>query len=693
MLIATPMRSKLIDTLKNIFSKPAILWILLLFIIYSGAILYPRSIDSKGKIHAGPDPKTIMWAMSWVHYQLLEDPLNLYRANIYYPHTTSLAHSDTELVPSLTTLPFRVFTDEPTVLFNLAFWIAFALSGFGMFLLVRYLTGRVAIAVIAGILFAFSPFRLDNLTHLQYASQEWLPFVVLSFLKFFKGREKKWAFAAAAFLWLQAMSCITYFVMLSIPLALFVVLLWLRFPLDRRLALWLIASGLALVICLAPFLYPTWHVTREIGLEPDLNMVLIFTPDLLDFFKQPKYMTSPVYSLLPGPVRTPYFSPFPGFLATCAMLFSLGLLFTIQPTAPTKKDEKFVLVLESFRIGRTALLIFASSTIVLLTWQALFLPPAPVPFQAPPHPPAGVDDGFNLLTALLWLTLLAWAACAAIATLAARKGMISWRDSLIWIFLFLAFLSGLFTLGPLILVKNWVVGQNVYWPIFKFVPGFGTVRMIMYFNTFLILFGVSAAGIALKRIELLPRAATVAVLIGLFIWIGFEYQTNTAYNRAKDSRISENSRNDWVEVALEVPEMYRWLATEPKESPFIELRVAGPPYHQAADKMYWSIYHKKPLVNGLFSYPPKEYDQLVKKTASFPSRESIEYIQDSYKLKYVVVRKRDYSLEQLEKAVDLFKKPWSDYKFHKDFKYFLVFRNQRWKDSMFYAFGPPAVRQ
>ena len=70
----------------------------------------------------------------------------------------------------------------------------------------------------SGIIFAFSPFRLDNITHLQYASQEWLPFVLYAFIRFFRERKKRWAFAAAGFLWLQAMSCITYMVMFSVPL-------------------------------------------------------------------------------------------------------------------------------------------------------------------------------------------------------------------------------------------------------------------------------------------------------------------------------------------------------------------------------------------------------------------------------------------------------------------------------------------
>ena len=636
--------------------------VLILFIGLSVVILYPRSIQMLGYLHDGPDPKVLIWTMWWVQHQLLEDPLNLFRANIFYPHTDALAYSDSLIVQSILVLPLRLFTNEPTILFNASFVIAFALSGFGMFLLVRYLTGRTAIAIIAGIFFAFSPYRLDNVTHLQYASQQWLPFLLYGLLKFFKERKPGWAFATMGFLWLQAMSCATYVVMLGLPLLLFVAMLWLRYRPGWKEIAWLAAAGLAFVIFLAPFYYPIWNVTQGLGIQPDPDQVALFSPDLLDYAKQPKYMTALPYQILPKMIKTPYFSLFPGFLASAAIVFAVLQLFGSR----TKRESTIDKSREQtyFVISRTFALAFTALAVCALTFVALSIS------STSEH-----NTNNTFLTSLIWIVLVSWIFTGITAALQARIDQSRNDTFRLWLFLAPAIMCGLFALGPYIYVGGFIACQSVFWPLNAFVPGFKMIRQVMHFNTVFMLFASVAAGLGLKKLYDTNKKTTVIILAALFVWIGFEYQTDMS--------------RDYVEVPLRAPELYRMLAAEPKESPFIEFPVWPYPHHQEADRMYWSMYHGKPFVTGQSSYWPIEYEWMVRNLRSFPSKESVEFLKKNYRLRYVVVRTMHYRVERIRQAKRLLRS--NGYKFlgRYDKGYFLLFEDSRWEKSMYYTVEPP----
>jgi hypothetical protein len=638
--------------------------ILLFFVAYSGFILYPRTVDMKGKIHTGPDPKTIIWAVTWVQHQLLHDPLNLYRANIYYPHTSALAYSDSFLVESVSVLPFRLFTEEPTILFNIAFWIAFALSGFLMYELAWHLTNNHIISIVAGVFFAFSPYRLDNITHLQYTSHEWLPLIVLSSVLFFLQRKTAWLIGAVAATWLNAMSCGAYMIMSITSLGLLIVLLWIARPLNRRRFAMLVLSGVVLIALLAPFYYQSWKVHSEAGTEVSNRELDIFSVDVLDFAKQPKYMVSPPYSILPEKIKTPYFTMFPGFLASASIIAGILLFFAATGKAGSASEEAQRHLRTALSVSRIAAGIAAAAVAVIFLFYLFLPPPQPI-------------TGFNLVSLALWSLIITFFVHALLSAFAYKSGLLDESDLLLRVFIFLGTLNAILCLGPHVYLNNHAVGQNIFVAFHSFMPGFSMVRQVLHFNTFFMLFAVPAAAIALKKLENLPRYTYWAAIAVLFFAVLFEYRTDMG--------------RDYVEVPLEVPAMYQWLAREPEASPYIGLPVWGWPYHPESDRMYWSMYHWKPMVNGLFSYPPKEYEQLVKMTASFPSKESLLYIQRNYTLKYVIVRTKHYSADQLSLLEDLSSQAWSDYKLKKKWDNFWVFENVKWNDKYFYTAKAPSV--
>ena len=126
-----------------------------------------------------------MWILAWDceqlrgiffgHYSHLQ---HFFDANIFHPAPLALAYSEHLVPQALQILPVYLLTKNPILCYNLLFLSTFALSGLGMFLFARELTGSSAAAFVSGLLFAFAPYRVPQASHLQVLSSQWMPFAL-----------------------------------------------------------------------------------------------------------------------------------------------------------------------------------------------------------------------------------------------------------------------------------------------------------------------------------------------------------------------------------------------------------------------------------------------------------------------------------------------------------------------------------
>jgi hypothetical protein len=124
---------------------------------------------------------SIAWTLAWVAHQLPRAPARLFDANIFYPERKTLAFTETLLLPGVVAAPLHWVGVAPLLVHNLVLLSGFVVSGAGTALLVRSLTGNVAAAILAGIVFAFIPYRIDHLPHLQLQQTQCLPLALWSF--------------------------------------------------------------------------------------------------------------------------------------------------------------------------------------------------------------------------------------------------------------------------------------------------------------------------------------------------------------------------------------------------------------------------------------------------------------------------------------------------------------------------------
>ncbi len=235
------------------------------------------------------DPLLVMWALAWNCSQLLSilggdlsRISSFFDANIFYPTPLALAYSEHFFAQAVQVLPIYALTKNPLLCYNLLFLSTFVLSGVGAFLLVRELTGNATAGLVAGLLFAFAPYRIPQSSHLQVLSSQWMPFALYGFRRYFETRRIRPLAGAAAALVVQNLSCGYYFLYFSPFAAAFVVWEIASRHLWRNVTVWwqLGAAATVVLAFTAPFLLPYAVVRDQLQLSRATGEVIRYSADV-----------------------------------------------------------------------------------------------------------------------------------------------------------------------------------------------------------------------------------------------------------------------------------------------------------------------------------------------------------------------------------------------------------------------------
>jgi hypothetical protein len=115
------------------------------------------------------DPALVAWLLTWPGHILLTDPAQLWHGNAFFPERWSYAFTDSLLGYA----PAGLIGDGPAdalLRYNVIFVLVHALAFLGAYALVRQLgVDRIA-ALVAGLAFAYAPWRLAQAGHLHVLS-------------------------------------------------------------------------------------------------------------------------------------------------------------------------------------------------------------------------------------------------------------------------------------------------------------------------------------------------------------------------------------------------------------------------------------------------------------------------------------------------------------------------------------------
>ena len=248
----------------------------LLFVALTIAMTWPQASNLSTQVYDSDDPLLSIWRISWIAHILPDSPADLLNGNTFYPEKRTLAYTDSVLLEGLAGAPLIWSGVSPVTTYNLLLLLSIALSGWAMWRYALYLTGHAGAAILAGIAFAFVPFRFDHFHHLELQATIFLPLTLLYFERTFDTGSRRDAWLLAAAYVAQVYSCIYYAIFLAtalVPIA--AVRLW-RIPGDARARLLraAIPAAAGALIVVAPYAY-AYALNREtLGERLDTDVVL-----------------------------------------------------------------------------------------------------------------------------------------------------------------------------------------------------------------------------------------------------------------------------------------------------------------------------------------------------------------------------------------------------------------------------------
>ena len=238
------------------------------------------------------DPVLNMWILAWDceqlrgilqgHYSHLT---HFFDANIFHPAPLTLAYSEHLVPQAIQIFPIYALTKNPILCYNLLFLSTFVLSGLGMFLFAREITGSTAAAFVGGLLFAFAPYRIPQSSHLQVLSSQWMPFAMYGFRRYFEHGRTRALIGATAAVVVQGLSS-GYYLLYFTPFAAAYVVweMWRKRRLkDRRAWFALVAAGIVAAVVTAPFVVPYVRVSRDLQLARSLSETTRLSADVYSY--------------------------------------------------------------------------------------------------------------------------------------------------------------------------------------------------------------------------------------------------------------------------------------------------------------------------------------------------------------------------------------------------------------------------
>ncbi len=234
------------------------------FLAITALMTWPWVTRLRDAVSDPGDPYMIAWTLWWDYHQTFHDPLNLFHANVFFPYHYTLAFSEHDYGIALLFFPLFALGLRPLTVHSVATFVGFAFCGYGAFRLARTLTGSTGAAWVAGVVFAFIPFRFQLLSHLHYLFAGWIPLLLEALVLFVRVRSWRRAAWLGVACLMNGLTCITWLILTLVPLALSAALLVVRYRVQRERAFWgrgLLALAIAALLLL-PFLWPYYKVSK-----------------------------------------------------------------------------------------------------------------------------------------------------------------------------------------------------------------------------------------------------------------------------------------------------------------------------------------------------------------------------------------------------------------------------------------------
>jgi hypothetical protein len=514
--------------------------------------------------HDPGDPSLNAWILWWSTRRL---PLTAgwWNAPMFYPMRGAMALSEVLIGILPISLPVQALTGSPLAAYNAAFVLAFPLCALAAFALAYELTRDRAAAALAGIAFAFSPYRMSQLGHLQMLAYYGAPIALVGLHGYLRARTVRveGERAASGLKWLVVFGAGWLLQSLSngyamFHLATFIALWLLWFARDRSIATPIVVTWMLASVPLVPVLLEYQTIHSSLHLTRDINEIRKLSVSVNDLWTSAPEMIVWQRLLPPANVET---AAFPG--VTMIAIAVLGVIMWLrQPASNTRADRGFSL--------DQRLLIAIAVVAVVVTGTRILLGP----WHLGPLSVTEVRKPISIVLFALVIVLLrgGWFRRAA-------------ASQSVPVFYILAMvLMYVLALGPSPTVSGVVFLYRPPYEWLMALPGFNTLRVPARFLALASLSGSMILAMVIARVRTSPRLAAASVALtaaGLIVDGAARLPVQPAPSKGpmwKD-----------VDAVLELP--------------------AGTLADFAA--VHRSMYHRLPILNGYSGYFPPHYAALL----------------------------------------------------------------------------------
>ena len=502
-----------------------------------------------------------------------------WHAPIFHPAPLTLAYSEHLLGQAALVWPLHALGANILLCYNLLFLATFVLSGLGMYLFTRELTGSAAAAVLAGMLYGFALYRVPQYPHLQTLSSHWLPFALYGLRRFFVTRRLLPLVGATLALIAQNLSNGYYLLFFSIFVAGYCLaeMADRRAWRDRRVVLGLAAAASVAVLATVPVLVP-YLALRSLGFERrGLIEVQAFSADAL------AWVTASPWHRLWGwlrPVPKVEGELFPGVVTLgLAALGAIAYVVRMRQTAPVEQSP----------VRRLAIWMLIATATIVLGFTLL------VEATGDPHwRVIGVRVTMRQpFKGYLSSAVLALAAFAL--STRARHFARGESGTLIGFFIAAAAGAALLSLGPALEINGTATGVPLpYSVLYYHVPGFDGLRVPARFAMVTVACLSVLGGYGARLVLSRGGGKALALLSVLFLLESTSAPIALNQRAAPGDGLSAGPPR--VYTGDEVPPVYRFLSTLPAMTVVLEFPFGAAGWDLPS--VFYQRVHRHPLVNG-----------------------------------------------------------------------------------------------
>jgi hypothetical protein len=565
----------------------------------AAAVLYtfPLALAPGSLLLAGQgDHPSEAALIGWTAHQLLHAPGQLFDTEFFYPYSHTEAFWQSVLVPALLATPAMAATGDALLATNVVVLASLALSGLFTAALAWSLTRRALPSLVAGVVFAFFPNRLEHLNSPMVQMGFLLPVSLWAWLRFLE--EGRWRHLGVLVIavWGQSLSSLYYafadgFLLVAVGLG--------RVLVGPRVPGWRVAGrgalgAAALALALAPFLAPYVAVHRSLGFDRPEALADWFGMDLLSGLDPGAFST-----LYRGRLLSLGHSEgglFPGF----AVLGLLGaaLALAARPDAAARPGT----IARGIRAALCLVLVVVALRRSGVTGHLLGLKLRAVDLTLPLH----------ALPALAYAWVALEGRRRARERLAPRDWLLVLGPATIVMYLL--------TLTPTLTLRGRPRGVALFHFVYTWVPGAAAFRAPGRWALVYALPLALVAAVALAALtERLPRRARAAAGATVLLLVMLEcLPLPIPWQRRPP-----------------LPAAHRWLGEQPGD--FAVAVLPATDNRRAAWAMLWATTHWKRLVNGAFVFVPPAVQALADEEAALDAAALASTLRSISPLRYALV--------------------------------------------------------